>query len=526
MIKFGNIFKAIAIITVFSVITRLLGFLFRIYLSWEMGAEMLGVYQVAMSVVGVLLMLVSSGLPLTLSKFTAIYETKNDKQAVNRATTATLIISLVLSIVLCLVIFVFDTPLSHIFADSRTMLIILTLLPSVLFSAIYSSFRGALWGKKNYFIVGFSEFAEQVLRIAFFFILLYAVGHYVSSGIIAGVSLSIACLFSALIVIFYYFYKGNRLASPRSYYRTILKSATPITGVRVATGAIQPIIAIIIPLQLVLSGMTNEEAMAEFGIAVGMTMPLLSVPSTIVGSLAMVLLPELSSQYAQKNKENVLNQIETAFTFSIFISMLIIPLYMGMWQDIGLFVYNNERAGLYLLYSAWLMIPLATSNISSTVLNALGMESKSFVNYVIGGAVMLLIIFSTTQFIGISSLILGTGACMCISSAMNIRLIRRKLQSKTHILNKIFVMTLLALPSLLFTQFTFNIFDSFCPKFFALAFGSICGALCFVILCITFKVVNLKNLLFEFSKPKKPLDTTPEFPITNVATQKSNTQAE
>lgn len=505
MIKFSDIIKAVALITVFSFLTRVLGFVFRIYLSWEMGAEMLGVYQVAMSVVGVLTMLVSSGLPLTLSKFTAIYETQKDRQAVNRATTATLIISLILSIVLCLLIFVFDTPLEKIFADSRTVLIILTLLPSVIFSAIYSSFRGALWGKKNYFIVGLSEFVEQALRIVFFFVLAYAVGQTLDSGVVAGLSLSVACLFSALMVIIYYFIKGNRLGNPRNQYRKILKSATPITGVRVATSALQPIIAIIIPMQLVLAGMTNESAMAEFGIAVGMTMPLLFVPSTLVGSLAMVLLPELSSQYAQQNKENVVSQINVAFTFSIFISMMIVPLYMGMWQDIGIFVYNNERAGLYLLYSAWLMIPLALSNISSTVLNALGMEAKSFINYLVGAIVLVLIILTTTRVIGIASLIIGTGACMTISSTMNIRLINKKLQIKTKVLSKIAIMGAFAIPSLMFTVFTFNIFDSFCPKFFALAFGSICGALSYILLCVVFKVIDLKSMLQEFSKPKKTL---------------------
>ena len=515
MIKFSDLIKAVALITIFSILTRILGFVFRIYLSWEMGAEMLGIYQVALSIIGVLMMLVSSGLPLTLSKFTAIYETKKDNQAINRATTATLVISLILSIILCLLIFVFHTPLEKIFADPRTVIIILTLLPSVIFSAIYSSFRGTLWGKKNYFIVGLSEFVEQVLRILFFFIIAYAVGQSLSSGVVAGISLSIACLFSALMVIFYYFYKGNRLASPHLQYRKILKSATPITGVRVATSVLHPIIAIVIPMQLVLAGLSNEQALAEFGIAVGMTMPLLFVPSTLVGSLAMVLLPELSSQYAQQNKDTVTSQINISFTFSLFISMMIIPLYMGMWQDIGLFVYNNERAGLFLLYSAWLMIPLALSNISSTVLNALGMESKSFINYVIGAIALIIIILTTTQLIGVLSLIIGTGACMTISSALNIRLIQKKLQIKTNIIQKIFVMSCLAVPSLLFTIFTFNIFDAFCPKFFALAFGSISGAVCFILLSVIFKVIDFKSMLLEFSKPKQ---RNKELPQTQIQT--------
>ena len=341
------------------------------------------------------------------------------------------------------------------------------------------------------------------MRIAFFFVLAYFVGNKMSGGVVAGLSLSIACVFSALVVVVYYFCKGNRLGNPHSEYRKLLRSATPVTGVRVATSALQPIIAIVIPMQLVLAGMSSESALAEFGIAVGMTMPLLFVPSMLVGSVAMVLLPELSSQVEQKNKDAVFAQIDMAFTFSIFVSMCIIPLYMGMWRDIGLFVYNNERAGLYLLYSAWLMIPLALSNISSTVLNALSMEGKSFVNYFIGAVVLIVVILTMTRTLGISSLIIGTGACMLISSVLNILLIKKRINAKVNVLKKTIVMALFAAPSYLLTRFCFNIFDAFCPKFFALAFGSVCGAACFVVLCIVFRVVNVKVLFMEFSKPKR-----------------------
>lgn len=42
--------KAVAIITIFAVLTRALGFVLRIYMSRKMGAELLGIYQVAITV--------------------------------------------------------------------------------------------------------------------------------------------------------------------------------------------------------------------------------------------------------------------------------------------------------------------------------------------------------------------------------------------------------------------------------------------------------------------------------------------
>lgn len=72
-----SLFKTVALITIFSVITRFLGFVFRIYLSRKLGAEYLGLFQVASSVIGIMLTLVSSGLPLSTAKFVAKYEAEN-----------------------------------------------------------------------------------------------------------------------------------------------------------------------------------------------------------------------------------------------------------------------------------------------------------------------------------------------------------------------------------------------------------------------------------------------------------------
>ena len=73
-----SIFKAVAIVTIFSIITRLLGFFFRIFLSRKLGAEGLGLYQISTSILGVFMTLISSGLPLTTAKLVSKYETSNE----------------------------------------------------------------------------------------------------------------------------------------------------------------------------------------------------------------------------------------------------------------------------------------------------------------------------------------------------------------------------------------------------------------------------------------------------------------
>ena len=92
-----SIFKSVAIITIFSVITRILGFVFRIYMSRVLGSEMLGIYQISFSIFGVLLMLVSSGLPLVISKLTAKFSTQRDKISEHRMMSSALILALAFS---------------------------------------------------------------------------------------------------------------------------------------------------------------------------------------------------------------------------------------------------------------------------------------------------------------------------------------------------------------------------------------------------------------------------------------------
>ena len=75
-----SLFKTVFIIMFFSALTRLAGFLFRIYLSRKLGAESLGIYQISFSIFMVLLTIIASGLPLIVSRMTAKFNTQKNKQ--------------------------------------------------------------------------------------------------------------------------------------------------------------------------------------------------------------------------------------------------------------------------------------------------------------------------------------------------------------------------------------------------------------------------------------------------------------
>ena len=495
-----SLFKTVAYITIFSVVTRAMGFVFRIYLSRALGPEALGLYQVALSVFSVLLTVVASGMPVVISKLTAKYYAKKDKNSEGSLVTAALLISVVTSLVLILLVLAFKSVFSAIFADDRCYTILLVLLPAILCSAIYNVFRGAMWGHSNYFPYCITELFEQISRIIICVFLLTFGLTSLSPSISAALSLSIASLLSAGLAVVLYFVYGGRMKKPNGVYKEVLRSNTSITGVRVASSLVQPIIALIVPARLMAAGYTSAQAMSSFGVAMGMTMPLLFIPVTLVGSLSMVLIPDLSTALANKDGEHVKGRIFSSITFALLITFLLIPLYIGAGENIGLFFYDNAESGRLLASAAWIMLPFALLNITSAILNALGLEVKSFVNYLIGSIFMFAGIIFLPQFIGVRAIVWGMGLCVTVAALLNIRMIKKHTNVKLNILKPTIKLSLISLPTAALTYFVSSLLSGLIPLFFNLAISCLLGLGMFVLLAVIFGVLNIQVMFVEFKK--------------------------
>ena len=496
-----SLFKAVALITVFSVLTRASGFLFRIYLARAIGEVDLGLYQIAFSVFVVLLTAVSSGLPLTVSKLTAEYTAKNERQKQNSMVSASLITGGLVAIVLSLVLVVFNKYLTLLFPDTRCVLILISLLPAVVFSSAYSVFRGVLWGNKRYFIVCFVELIEQLSRIIICVLALSFLFKTVDGSLVAGVSLSIACMISFVVILVAYFKSGFSLASPKGAYKNVITPSASITGVRILTSLIQPIVAIVVPLRMISAGYTSEQALMQFGVAMGMTYPLLFLPSTLVGSLAMALIPDLASAHASNNHSHINSRIQTSVLFSFFVASLCIPAYISLGEPICEFLFDNIQAGVYLANSAWVMLPICVSGISMTILNSLGLEVKSMKNFIIGAVFMLICLWFLPAYIGVESMIVGMGGCMLITTILNLRMIEKAVPNLKYRTKCVYLM-LITIPVALLTQNLYGILSLWLPNLINILISGGFSVVMYAFLCHLFNIVEIKSF-FVRAKPNK-----------------------
>ncbi len=497
----NKILKAMFCVTFFSVCTRALGFLLKIYLSRELGSMLLGSYQVAMSLFGVLMTLVSSGIPVVLSRNVSFYSGKNNKKAIGSIVSSGLILTGIICFLVSIIIIAFPDALRQIFTSNASTEMLTILLPALIFSSIYEVFRGALWGEKQFFAISFTEFLEQIVRIVILVILFETTFLDMSLTNKTALSLSLACIFTSIVVMIIYFKRGGNLTHPKYEFKNLLKTSAPITAVRTVSSVVSSIIAIIIPLRLITYGYSSTEALSEFGIMMGMTFPLIMIPSTLIGSLAVTIIPSISEQSNDidngelKNTAVLKSKINFSIKSAIIFSSLLISTFIALGEPICEFLYNDSKAGTYLCVASITMIPLGLSQITSSILNAIGLEMKSLKNYVFSALLLIVSIYFLPKYLGTYALVVGYLLMSLSSSILNIKMLAdRKLISFEFIKTILFMLLIILFSSLLGFSVARLISNNLILK---LALGGIVTFGSTSALIYVFNVANLKVLVFS-----------------------------
>jgi len=497
-----TIVKAVFIMSFFTFFDRLLGFLFKIYLSRQLGAAAMGVYQVALSFFMVLVTLITSGMPLIVSKQTAKLRAAKNFGAENSTATAALLVNIVFALSLTVIVLVFNRAIGRLFADDLSRVVLLLMVPALFFSSIYASLRGNLWGRGKYTAVSLLEIAEQFARIGTC-VVFFSLGF--DRLRVAAFAMTIGCIAAALTCVICYFATGARFKSPKGLMKPLIKDSAPVTGGRFATSAVGGLIAITAPFLLILGGMTRTEAMYEYGFSMGMAMPLLYIPLTFVCRLAFVMIPTLSRAMAEKDTKSVRRQTEGAIKMSIVLGTIFFPMFFMLGGSIGLFVYDNADAGMFLRSAAWLLLPISVESITSSMMHSLDLEIKSFVHYLIGAALMFVLFFVSGQAFSITLMGVAMGAGWTLSSILNILAIRKKAKFSLGFLFTLVVSAGLCIPAAYITGWLYQLLSAL-PTFFRIAFAGGAGITFMVALNFVFGNFKIEYFIAKKKKSGKSVD--------------------
>lgn len=407
------------LLTFTGVLSRIIGFFYRIFLSRTIGAEGLGIYQLIFPVLTMCISFSASGIQTSISKFVAEAQGKSEKGGGLRYLLAGLFFSLIISILLMgLLIAGGDWIAAAIVKESRCASLLRILSYSLPFAAIHSCINGYYYGCKKTAVPSVSQLAEQLVRVGSVYLIYLIVteqGRTLTPqaavwGLVFGDVAATLYAFAA----FGFSHSFHGLSAARSYVDSFSHALSrlglyciPLTANRVTINLFSSAESILIPAMLQRFGYSNSDALSVFGILTGMAMPMILFPNVLTGSVSVLLLPTISAAQADCNRKLIVKAIKKTVEYCMILGLLSTLIFLLTGNYIGQVIFQNTLAGTFIVTLCWIC---PFSNLAATlnsILNGLGKASYSFALNLLGSLIRILFILLLVPRYGIRPYLYG-----------------------------------------------------------------------------------------------------------------------
>ena len=420
-----KLFRNAAILTVAGFISRIFGFLFRIFLSRSFGEESVGLYQMIFPLYILCLSLSTAGLQTAVSRITAEKTALGHNKEADGVLTAALCLAVVISLIEILVIQDQAGSIAgSLFGDDRCMELILIISYALPFAAVHSCICGRSLGLGDTMLPAASQLIEQCVRIltvVLLWIFLRTCGltpsiRLAAAGVVAGEMA--AALFTV---------RGLRLQRPvRAGIRELLAFSAPLTANRTALTLLQSIEAVSIPASLIRYGMSATEAVSLYGVLTGMALPCILFPSALTGSVGTVLLPAVSAASTSGNRRSVFLLLRKAIVSCFSLGLACCLFFLLFGKMIGRFLFHSADAGRFIITLAWICPFLYVNSSLLNAVNGYGRTGTSFLISMSGLLIRIAGVFLAVPKFGIQGYLwalLGAQLCTTVlASAFLVRL--------------------------------------------------------------------------------------------------------
>ena len=350
-----------------NLIVRVLGFLYKIFLSKVIGEAGLGIYHILFNFLMICLALTTTGIPTTLSCLVANKKAFNDKHNSNVLFISTLYVAFFISLVLSLFISFNAKYISlTLLKDSNLDLLILAICPAIVVITISNILRGYYYGLKDVLVPAIGQIIEQITRIIFVFLIIMYINNKALNCYIALLGISIGEMINILFTTIC-LYKNTNLYNKytihiKDFYNAsieTLKMSIPITCNRLSNILLHSLSSMIVPSRLVISGISYTQSLSMYGVISGMVMPFVYLPFTLGSALVVNLIPSISQEMSLGKYKNVIKKINYALLLTFTVGILSSLLFYIFGDRLCLILFNNKLAGTYL--KSMFLVPLFIS---------------------------------------------------------------------------------------------------------------------------------------------------------------------
>lgn len=363
------------LLSVVNGLVRAMGLGLRVWLSRLLGAEIMGIGELAGSVHMAAITPLTSGLPSAISRMTA-RASQSDKQ---QPLLAGLWFTRVVSAVLIPLLLLLSPIIARLMGDERVLPSLWFTAPCILILGYSASLNGYCYGMEQSLLPAGSELLEQIGRVGLSLLLLTLLKKLTAPWLAA---VPVAATMLAEIMGLWYVLRGlsplsfREKADPK-WRKPLFHLAAPATMTRLVQTLLRSATAILIPLRLQHSGLSMAESTARLGMLNGMVMPILLLPGIFTSALSMVMLPRLAK--AEEDQPAIRRLILRCAGACAAVGLIctgMISLCAGLLASV---VYRQAELTVLFRLCAPLTALLAMDHMLGSVLTALGQQKSAMI---------------------------------------------------------------------------------------------------------------------------------------------------
>lgn len=539
----SKILKGAGILAVCMLIGKIIGACYRIPLTNILGAEGMGLYQMVFPLYTVLLTVSSGGLPIAISKVVSRKLAKGDNAGAGHVLQVALASLVVLGAIACCLLLIFRDTIASVQGNVDASLPYVAIAPSLVFVAVISCFRGYFQGKQNMVPSAISQVIEQVVKLVAGLVcswLLLPFGVQVAVvGALIGVSVSELVAMVVLIATYYISKRRDSIKlavghataetgvdvvvvnntiskkDKKGIIKDIYKVALPVTLGSLVMPITQVVDSVLVINLLVRGGVDNVYATSMYGLMTGPISSLINMPSVVMLSVSIALLPTLAQKFV--SKESMASPVVTAMKYNFILALLCAIAFAIFGKDFLTLLYSRGLRADQISIGAMLLgiggisiIYVSLLQVATCVLQASNKAVIPAINLVIGSVVKICLNIVLLPRLGIMGAMVSTVSCYGIICFLDVffmcKVVKFNIEKRSFLLLPLLAGGVSSILALILKITLTRLVGGILPLILALIV--LVGV--FVVLLFVFRVIKKEELsaLLIFKKRQKKHDET------------------
>ncbi|MHA0857615.1 putative polysaccharide biosynthesis protein [Paenibacillus sp. CMAA1364] len=434
------------ILTIASVLSKLLGTLQKIPLQNLAGDEVFGIYNTIYPFYLLLITISMGGFPIAISKFVAENEAVGNSIESDRVLRVSSLFIGSFGIVLGICTYVGSPLIARLIDNSHVTLAIRYVSVAFLFVPMMSLLRGFFQGHQNMVPTAVSQVIEQTVRVMVMIVLLlYMTANQSTTQTIAAGAIfgSAAGGAAGLLVMLIYWrrYVTKRpdrrkikveemrslsLKRESSWHllRRILVYAIPICLASLAVPLMNLVDTFTLPRLLKMEGLSETGAMVQLGIY-NRGIPLVQLVTMLAMSLSVLFIPALAEARVQGDSMLVKHQIRLSLRWFWLISLAASIGLCVLANPVNILLYQDAVGTITMRWIALTAAFSTVSLISAALLQGMGIVKAPAVHLLIGAVAKTLLNLWLIPQYGITGAAVASVVAHFIAATLNIMLLTR-----------------------------------------------------------------------------------------------------